>query len=391
MKSHPLVATSLSSIAIIVLSLNLIFFYLMTYYLDDCDDKANHYFWSSYVYSSESKQQLLDQHLERLLRQDPTNIHSQRIQFRLDSTNNYPLANILIHVLPHYDDYSTTTKQSFLILTIIGLIFYMLAQYLAKGDQILFLLSLNITALFPIEFFFPINNMIPFKVYVPRGIGAIAIIPLIYALTKRNYKLTSTIIIFTALVHTGQAGIYLAIAVATSLILFILDHYRKIPQLTKITSYFKVNSQQGNFFKGMLIATIICLIIIVTSLLLEAYIPGYATLWGRSSIPIMSELPRRMGGITIPLVIMLALQGFSTVTSIFTYRNRKITYTLALIIGTIAIYRYHFLSYKLAFAGHLNFFQSDCDIVDSTQSNLNTLNITNEAQFWVTAANFLNN
>lgn len=311
--------------------------YLTSYDPGDCDDKAVHYFSAAYFMASSDKRQRLESILNSIKKEAQIESFGERTDFRLRSVNNYALANLTIATFHRIKpEFNNSVKYGLATVTLIALVVAVLLSSKTPFGYWQSVFVVNLIAFYSIKINFIVSqiprNMHPFISYVPRGGGALLVLPIVLAFAAKKPLLMLVSLIFIFLIHTGLGVIIFPLVFLSWLVLLVIHKYKLaqnpfsylpllVMVLTGLPTFIasvslgllfyvfskKVKAANSDFYNRifefgtiMLAVTIISVGIITNSL----FTKSLSNFLGAS---IMQELPQRFGGIKYVLAVLLTV------------------------------------------------------------------------------------
>jgi hypothetical protein len=313
--------------------------YLTAYDPGDCDDKAVHYYSAAYASASEKTRNDFFKTINPFISSNSKNPSWQRTEFRLNSANNYPLANLFIsNFQSDKEHFTKAVNMGLFLVTLTAIIVVLLIGSKTQFGFWQTTLVLNLVAFYTFKIHFLVEqvprNMHPFIAYVPRGAGALMVIPIVLAFASKKWLLLAISIFLTFFWHIGLGLISAALAICAVLVYLFVTKFKLyksnlifIPLLAGVVGginsvvtmlvlglvfYIFKNSVGINlkdfyhraFLFGFFLFLIITLTITYTS------IPQVSLLLGSiAGDPVFQELPIRLAGIDYTLLVLLTVIG----------------------------------------------------------------------------------
>lgn len=192
--------------------LHLVVVWLSSYVAGDCDDKAVHYYSSSYVLAAAPARAVVRETLPAWLEKLPDGYKKLRLSSRLLGAWNYPAADVAIGVaraMAGDGRFNRAVKLAMLFLFCAALIWLVaVAGALERGRllvaAVLLIGAMGVVAI-PPWLNLPRLNMNPFMVYVPRGSACFLVLAVLLASAAQRRWLVAVGAVLVAAWHTAFA------------------------------------------------------------------------------------------------------------------------------------------------------------------------------------------
>lgn len=404
--------------------------YLTAYDPGDCDDKAVHYYSAAFSIASEKNRNDFFKTISPFTGSNSKSPSWQRTEFRLQSANNYPLANLFISLFQSDKEHFTkAVNMGLFLVTLTAIIVVLLIGSKTQFGFWQATLVLNLIAFYSVKIHFLVEqvprNMHPFIAYVPRGAGALMVIPLVLAFASRKWLLVVISLFLTFFWHIGLGLISSALAICAIFTYLLVTKYKLyksnlifMPLLAGVVGgmnsvvtmlvlglvFYIFKNRVGinlkdfyhrAFLFGFFLFLIITLTITYTS------IPKVSLLLGSvGGDPVFQELPIRLAGIAYTLLVLLTVLGIRIFGVYFFEKylsfKKKPTYVstsfLCILIMSF-LFLNHLPEYSWVARGASGFFLPTCREVTvyKIPDDLKNITLANEPNIFVSFGNYIFN
>ncbi|HPF99461.1 MAG TPA: hypothetical protein PLE77_05300 [Kiritimatiellia bacterium] len=185
--------------------------WLSSYSRGDCDDKAVHYYSSSYVLAAAPARAAVLDTLPAWLEKLPASRKKVRLENRILSAWNYPAADVAIGMMRAMTGgrFTRAVKLAMLLLFCAALIWLVIAAGVLDRGRLLvaavLLIGASSVLIIPPWLSLPRFNMNPFTAYVPRGSACFLVLGVMLAAAARRPWLVCASALLVAAWHTAFA------------------------------------------------------------------------------------------------------------------------------------------------------------------------------------------
>ena len=403
--------------------------YLTAYDPGDCDDKAVHYYSAAFATASEKGRIDFFKTIKPFIVANSENPSWQRTDFRMHSANNYPLTNFLISQFQKDSEHFTkAVNTGLLVTTLLAILVVVLIGTRTQFGFWQTTLVLNLIAFYTVKIHFLVDqmprNMHPFIAYVPRGAGALMVIPIVLAFASRRWFLLAISLCLTFFWHIGLGLISASLAILAIVAYILVTKYKLhknnlifIPLLAGVVG--GVNSTVAMVVLGLVLYVFknkvginlkdfyhraflfgYCLFLIVTLTIIYTSVPQVSLLLGSiTGDPVFQELPIRLAGIAYTLLVLLTVIGIRIFGVYFfgkymSFKKRPVyisTWFICILIMSF-LFLNHLPEYSWIARGASGFFLTTCREVTvyKIPNELNHVSLGAESDMFVSFGKYIN-
>lgn len=402
--------------------------YLTAYDPGDCDDKAVHYYSAAIASTSQKSRNEFFKTIKPFIDANSNSPAWQRTEFRLHAANNYPLANLLIaHFQNSKDHFTKAVNRGLLATTLVALIVIVAISTKTQFGFWQTTLVLNLIAFYSFKIHFLVEqvprNMHPFIAYVPRGAGALMVIPIVLAFASKKWYLVILSLFLTFFWHVGLGFILLGLGIGAMVVYLLVTKYKLyksnlifVPLLAGVVGglnstvamlmlglvFYIFKNRVGinlkdfyhrAFLFGSILFLIVSLTIIYTSVPQISLQLGVVT-----GDPVFQELPIRLSGIAYTLLVLLTVIGVRIFGAyIFkrylSFKKRPAYFSASFFCILIMAFLFlnHLPEYSWVARGASGFFLPTCGEVTAYKipENLNRVTLGIEPDMFVSFGNYI--